>query len=108
VTDFTTIFLWIAGAILTAASSLLGWFVGLLFKKFKEQSDNHVRLEDKMERVDTSSRNRDDHLEEAFNKHRFHAAETFTTKTDVKEMKDDLVGFLIRIEQKLDRKADKN
>lgn len=61
-----------------------------------------------MERIDTSSRGRDDNLEEAFNKHRFYVVENFTTKKDVKDMKDELVCFLIRIEGKLDGKADKH
>ena len=66
-----------------------GWIVKVLHEKIKAMD---LKIEQQADRLD---------------EHKLYAAQTFTTKTDLKAMEDKIVGTLIRIEDKLDRKADK-
>ena len=79
----------IIGAILTGVFGLIGWVITMIFTRLNIQAEKH------------------EDLEKDFNNHKVHAAQNFATKPDVREMKEELVAVLIRIEDKLDKKADK-
>lgn len=81
--------LWAIGVVITVGGSAIGWIMGMIFGKFKEHEEVHMDLERKI----------DDH--------RLDVARNYTTKTDVKDMENNIVAHLIRIEEKLDKKADK-
>lgn len=63
---------------------IIGWFGKILHAKLKEHDRKIDVIDDKI----------DDH--------KLYAAENFTTKNDLKDMKEDLVRRLDRIEQKID------
>jgi len=81
--------IWAGGVLITGLFSLIGWVIGMIFGKLKEHETFHQKLE------------------EAFNEHRLYSANNYTTKRDIKEIKDEIVGHLHRIEVKIDGKADK-
>lgn len=83
------IFLWAAGIIATGLFSLIGWVFKMIFDRIHAHGVAHNNLETR------------------FDAHRLYAAETYTTKNDIKAMKDELTAQLSRIEDKLDRKVDK-
>jgi len=86
VTDFL---MWAGGVVITGLFSLVGWVIGMIFGKIKEHEEFHQKLED------------------SFNAHKLYSANTYTTKGDIKGIKDEIVTHLNRIEDKLDKKADK-
>lgn len=88
--------LWAAGIVATGLFSLIGWVITMIFAKFKDH-----------EAVHTDLRRNDNELDKKIDDHRLYAAETFTTKVDIRLMQDQLVSQLNRIEDKLDRKVDK-
>lgn len=81
--------MWIGGFVITGIFSLIGWVITMLFSRLKDHQEAHEALE------------------KDFNNHRLYSAQTFVTKSDISEMKTELVGHLLRIETKLDGKADK-
>lgn len=76
--------IWIAGTIFSIFGAVVSWFIGRIFKSIDEIE---VRC---------------DVISESVAAHKLHSAETYTTKKDVKDMKDEVVQHLIRIEQKVD------
>lgn len=76
--------LWVAGVIVTGVFGLIGWSMKMIHGKIDSVANDHEDLKTR------------------FEGHRLHVAETFTTKADIKEMKDDLVRVLERIEKKVD------
>lgn len=79
----------IVGAALTGIFGLIGWVITLIFSRLNLHAEKH------------------DDLVEDFNNHKVHVAQNFATKPDVRDMKEELVSFLTRIEDKLDKKVDK-
>lgn len=76
--------MWAGGIIATGVYGLIGWQINMIHAKFEKLANDHDQLESRLDA------------------HRLYAAETFTTKKDVKDMKDEIVGHLIRIETKVD------
>lgn len=85
----TDVILWAGGIIVSGLFSLIGWVFTMIFNRLKDQADKH------------------DELESRFDAHRLYAAETFTTKQDIVRIEEKIVKQLDRIENKLDKKADK-
>jgi len=83
------VLMWAAGIIISAGFGVTGWVLNMVLAKI-EKNENRV-----------------DHLSKSFHAHKVHAAETFATKTDVKDMADRVMNKLDSIDDKLDRKADK-
>ena len=81
-TDFL---MWAGGIIITGLFSLIGWVINMIFGKIKEHEDFHQKLED------------------SFNAHRLYSANTYTTKSDIKSVKDEIVNQLNRIEDRIER-----
>ena len=81
--------MWLAGLIFTAVTGLIGWVIKMIFGAIKELRDG--------ERV----------LRSSIDAHKLHAAETYATKTDVKDGFDRVMNKLDSIDDKLDRKVDK-
>ena len=77
------------GIIFTGVFGLIGWVMTMIFSSLKEHKERH------------------EELEKDLNAHKVFAATNFATKLDVKEMKEEVVSFLTRIEDKLDKKVDK-
>ena len=71
------------------ATSAGGWVIKMIFGKLKQHEEIHSEMERKIEN------------------HRLHVAENYSPRTEMKDVKDTIVAHLIRIEDKLDRKADK-
>lgn len=92
----TEIILWAAGIIVTAIFSLIGWAWNYHSKDIKMLLDH----------IDRNNQ-RHEGLETRFDAHRLYAAETFATKVDVREGFDRMMIKLDKIDDKLDRKADK-
>ena len=80
----------VGGWIFTAVSAIIGWVFKMIFGKLKEHDVEHSRLDNKIDN------------------HRLYASETYTTKLDVKDLRNEVVGILRRIEDKLDQKVDKH
>lgn len=78
--------MWAGGIIFTGLFGLIGWFINRIFKY----------IDDLEERCDV--------LSDQISAHKLYAAETYTTKKDVKDMKDEVVQHLIRIERKVDQR----
>lgn len=78
--------LWAGGIIITGIFGLIGWSMRMIHGKIDAVANDHEDLKTR------------------FDGHRLHVAETFTTKADIKEMKDDLIRHLVRIEGKVDSK----
>lgn len=76
--------IWIGGTVFSIFGAVVSWFIGRIFKSIDEIE---VRC---------------DVITESVAAHKLHSAETYTTKKDVKDMKDEVVQHLIRIEQKVD------
>lgn len=92
-TDFL---LWAGGVIFTAIFGLIGWFAKMIFGKFKDHEEIHSQLvEDN--RI----------LDKKLDDHKLHVAENYAPKNYIEKMEDRLVALLIRIEDKLDKKQDK-
>lgn len=81
--------MWAGGIIATGLFSLVGGVFAMIFGKMKDHANKH------------------DELETRFDAHRLYAAENYAGKSDLKTIKDEIVGQLNRIEDKLDRKADR-
>lgn len=79
----------VAGWIVTAAFGLIAY----LFKK----------NDDRLEKLGKGQRALDQKLDD----HRLHVAQNYAAKSVIREMRDEVVASLHRIEDKLDRKADK-
>lgn len=88
--------MWVGGIIVTGVFSLIGWIMAMIFAKFNDHEQVHVELF-----------KADKELDKKVDDHRLYAAETFTTKLDIKDMKDELMSTLVRMETKLDNKQDK-
>lgn len=82
-------FLTVAGWIISGLYLLIGWVFKMIFGRIKEQE---TQITD---------------LENILSAHKLHVAETYTTKADIKDLKDNIISHLVRIEDKLDKKADK-
>lgn len=76
---------WLIGAILAAG----GWLIGQVFGRLKDHEAIHRLIDKKI----------DDH--------RIHVAENYSPKEEMKNLQDTIVAHLVRIEDKLDKKADK-
>lgn len=83
------VLMWAAGIIISAGFGVTGWVLNMVLAKI-EKNENHIGL-----------------LERSFHAHKVHAAETFATKSDVRDMTDRVMKKLDSIDDKLDRKADK-
>lgn len=81
--------MWVGGLAVTGIFGLIGWVFTMIFGKIDAHAKNHNELETR------------------FDAHRLYAAETFTTKHDLSSIRNEIVTHLNRIEDKLDRKADK-
>lgn len=81
--------MWAGGIIFTCAAGITSWVIAMVRAEIKDLRSNH------------------DVLETRFDAHRLYAAETFTTKADVKDMTDRVLAKLDKIDDKLDKKADK-
>jgi len=77
--------LWVMGVAVGAG----GWLVNMLFGKLREHEVRH------------------DDLREQFEQHRLHVAQNYTPRIYIENMENRLVAHLVRIEDKLDNKADK-
>lgn len=77
--------MWAGGIIITGLFSLIGWVINMIFGKIKEHEDFHQKLED------------------SFNTQRLYSANTYTTKSDIKSVKDEIVNQLNRIEDRIER-----
>lgn len=88
--------MWVGGVIITGIFSLIGWVMAMIFSKFKDHEQVHVELF-----------RADKELDKKIDDHRLYAAETFTTKNDIKDMKEEIISHLVRMEVKLDGKQDK-
>jgi len=75
--------MWIGGLLFSAGVAIIGWVFTMIFGKLEEQRKDHNDLETR------------------FDNHRLYAAETFTTKKDVKDAKDEIIDKLRKIENKL-------
>lgn len=75
--------------ILTITHFIVGWLIRLLMNKLQELSDMISKVEKQV----------DDH--------ELYSAKTYTTKEDIKQVQDNLVGFLRRIEDRVNTIADK-
>lgn len=92
----TEVVLWVAGVIVTAVFSLIGWAWNYHSKDIKMLLDHIDRNNQKH-----------DNLESRFDAHRLYAAETFATKLDVEKGFDRVMKGIEKIDFKLDMKADK-
>lgn len=81
--------MWAGGLIAAGVFGVIGWVLKLIFSIMGEHRQDHTDL----------SRRLSDH--------KIHAAETFATKTDVRDGFDRVMSKLDNIDEKLDRKADK-
>lgn len=81
--------MWAGGVIISGLFGLIGWVFTMIFGALKEHGEKHNVLESRLEA------------------HRLYAAESFTTKLDISKIEDKIVRQLDRIEEKLDKKADK-
>lgn len=88
--------MWAGGVIITGLFSLIGWVMAMVFTKFKD----HEQIHNELFRADKE-------LDKKVDDHRLYAAETFTTKNDIKDMKEEIISQLVRMESKLDNKQDK-
>lgn len=82
---FLTVGAWIFGSAVAAG----GWVIRMILGKLKDHEKIHANIDKKI----------DDH--------RLHVAENYSPKTEMKDLKDTIVAHLVRIEDKLDKKADK-
>lgn len=85
-TDFL---MWAGGIVVTGLFSLVGWVIGMIFGKIRDHETIHTVIDKKI----------DDH--------RLHVAENYTPRDYIEKMEGRLVSHLVRIEDKLDKKADK-
>ncbi len=88
--------LWLIGSVLTVAIATISGLLRLIWGKFKDHERIHVSLF-KADQV----------LDKKIDDHKLHVAEQYTTKVDIRDLKESLVSHLVRIEDKLDKKADK-
>lgn len=79
----------IGGWAVTGLFAVIGWFIKMIFGRLKDQEIKH------------------DVLEGRLSDHKLHTAQFYSTKADMKEIRDEIVNHLVRIEDKLDKKADK-
>lgn len=84
--DWQSFLMWAGGIIIGAAFTLTGWVINMIFGRIDKQDARHEGLETR------------------FDAHRLYAAETFTTKNDVKQAKDEIMRVLERMEDKIDKK----
>ena len=82
---FANLGLWVLGVAVSAG----GWLVNMLFGKLKDNENRH------------------DELRDQFEQHRLHVAQNYTPRVYIENMENRLVAYLVRIEDKLDNKADK-
>lgn len=78
--------MWAGGIIIGGIFGLIGWVFTMIFSKLDKHANDHNALETR------------------FDSHRLYVAETYTTKKDIKDMKDEIINQLVRIEDKVDKK----
>lgn len=83
------ILVWIAGFLMTSLFGLIAWVLKMIFGTVKKQRDDH------------------DTLSKSLSDHKLHAAETFVHKNDLRDFVDRVMVKLDKIDDKLDKKADK-
>ena len=88
--------MWIGGIVATGVFGLIGWAMAMILSKFKDHENVHLEF---------ARANKE--LDKKIDDHRLYAAETFTTKNDIKDMKEEIISHLVRMEVKLDGKQDK-
>lgn len=81
--------MWAGGIIVTGIFTLIGFIMRMIFGKIKDTETNHAVLSARLE------------------SHRLHTVETFATKVDVNKGFDRMMEKLDKIDDKLDKKADK-
>lgn len=79
--------MWLGGIAATGIFGLIGWAFTMTHARIDKIIDNH------------------DALETRFDAHRLYAAETFTTKKDVKDAKDEIIDVINRLEDKIERRV---
>jgi hypothetical protein len=75
----------VGGLAVTGIFGLIGWVFTMIFSKIDAHGKNHNELETR------------------FDNHRLYVAETYTTKKDIKDMKDEIISQLVRIENKVNK-----
>jgi hypothetical protein len=75
--------------IVAALFAITGWTITMLVAKIEESAKKHDALQKELEA------------------HKFYSATHYVTKLDIKDIRDEIVGHLKSIEEKLDKKADK-
>lgn len=83
------VFLWVAGLLVGVIFALIGWIFKMVFNALKDLENDHHKLSDSL------------------SGHKLHAAETYATKVDVNALGDRIIDKLEKIDDKLDKKADK-
>lgn len=74
------------GALITGVFGLIGWVITMIFSKLNAHTEKHENLANQV------------------HEHRIHVAQNFVTKVEVREVKEELMSVLTRIEDKLDRR----
>ena len=85
----SSLFETIGGWVVTAVFGLIGWVIKLIRDEIKEIKVNVEQAHDRVDQVE------------------LHAARTYTTKEDVRVAEKNILDAIIRLENKLDKKADK-
>lgn len=83
------IILTVGGWIIALAVAVGGWVFRMIFSTLKEHKEVHILIDKKID------------------EHRLHIAENYAPKDYIEKMENRLVDHLVRIEKKLDQKADK-
>lgn len=83
------IILTVGGWIIALAVAVGGWVFRMIFSKLKDHEEINVNMDKKID------------------EHRLHVAENYAPKDYIEKMESRLISHLVRIEEKLDKKADK-
>jgi hypothetical protein len=95
------LFKWFVGLVLTVGIPLVSFIVRDFKTEIKNLWKKHDDMKERMQ-------DKHDGLETRFEAHRLYTAETFPTKVDVEKGFDRVISKLNSIDEKLDRKVDKD